>query len=319
MPSWWDKLIRKTIERSPSESALDEEPSELPTQSAPPVAEPRRAPARPAPLEPVQVPSAAAPLLSLAFKRGADGIILNPEEGTADVWLVIGASMERVTSTGPELVGPTGAALRSLDGVRGLYEDTPFSATTWSEEIELGTRVLMQLDPVDLSDAERDARRDRTADTVLTNLPPTALSRNQNDEVLRLLKQHPPVPDLLTKCFQAQGLPVDPDVSAVLAERRLPRKSVTAALACSWGVPYLDAEICDIGREAKDVLDEAYCRRHTVLCVHLDPQRGTLLMANPFAFNVLHEVSTITGRKMFPAVSSWQDIRNRLDQVWPKK
>ncbi|MHB2021473.1 MAG: GspE/PulE/PilB domain-containing protein, partial [Candidatus Xenobia bacterium] len=138
--------------------------------------------------------------------------------------------------------------------------------------------------------------------------PPTALTRQAAAELNQLLEAHGS--EGAANCMEAEGL-------SLPIQAGMPRKAVARALARHWGQEYVDAEEVEFPRDCKWALKEAFVREHCVVCYEVQEDAVRIAIPHPFMRDVAEQVAGLTGKAVHVAISARQDIKNRLDKLWP--
>jgi twitching motility protein PilT len=131
-----------------------------------------------------------------------------------------------------------------------------------------------------------------------------------------LVERHVLSRDDLERALQASEASGDPLPAALLRDGLVGSKDLTAALALSLGVRFVDFQDTTLHQDAPTLVPADVARAHRALAIDFEGHKLVVAFAEPADDEALSAVGAATGYEIIPAVADQAELMRAIDQVY---
>jgi len=131
-----------------------------------------------------------------------------------------------------------------------------------------------------------------------------------------LVDRHVLSRDDLERALQACEATGEPLPAALLRDGLVGSKDLTAALALSLGVRFVDFQDMTLHQEAPSLVPADVARAHHALAVDFEGHKLVVAFAEPADDDALSAVGAATGYEIIPAVADRAELARAIEQVY---
>ena len=131
-----------------------------------------------------------------------------------------------------------------------------------------------------------------------------------------LIERHVLSRDDLERALQASEATGEPLPAALLRNGLVGSKDLTAALALSLGIRFVDFQDTTLHQDAPSLVPADVARAHLALAVDFEGNKLVVAFAEPADDEALQAVGTATGYEIIPAVADRGELARAIEQVY---
>jgi twitching motility protein PilT len=131
-----------------------------------------------------------------------------------------------------------------------------------------------------------------------------------------LVERHVLARDALEQALQDCEASGEPLAAALLREGLVGSKDLTAALAQSMGIRFVDFQETTIHQDAPTLVPPEIARKHQALAIDFEGHKLVVAFAEPADDAALSAVGAATGYEIIPAVADRVELVRAIDQVY---
>jgi twitching motility protein PilT len=131
-----------------------------------------------------------------------------------------------------------------------------------------------------------------------------------------LVERHVLSRDDLERALQASEATGEPLPAALLRDGLVGSKDLTAALALSLGVRFVDFQDITLHQDAPTLVPAAVARANRALAIDFEGNKLVVAFAEPADDEALSAVGAATGYEIIPAVADQAELAQAIDQVY---
>jgi twitching motility protein PilT len=131
-----------------------------------------------------------------------------------------------------------------------------------------------------------------------------------------LVDRHVLSRDDLERALEASEAAGEPLPAALLRDGLVGSKDLTAALALSLGVRFIDFQDATLHQDAPTLVPADVARAHRALAIDFEGHKLVVAFAEPADDEALSAVGAATGYEIIPAVADQSELARAIDQVY---